>query len=365
MTRVLGGSMAPQVREIVETFPELLSLARGSGDIHVSRIQNAPSASSEDLIFVATPLLLKEALKSKSQAWVVAPDLLSKVPANVGCVVQSSNVPLAMALVSKRFFPQTLGHQAISGSKIHDWARVSESATIGENCIIGPGAVVGDGCRIGDRAIIGANAVVEANVVIGKDSYIHPLVFIAHSCEVGERCEIMPHTTIGGEGFGYAQDKAFNHTRITHYGRVIIENDVHIGSGVQIDRGTFDDSVIGAGTKIDNHCHFGHNIRIGKNTLITGGFIAAGSVSVGSYSVFGGRTTVSGHLSLGDKVKVGGMSGITKSITEPGEYAGFPLQDLKSSMRTRAAIKSLPDLIKQVRRILKHLGLESDSEKMD
>jgi UDP-3-O-[3-hydroxymyristoyl] glucosamine N-acyltransferase len=77
--------------------------------------------------------------------------------------------------------------------------------------------------------------------------------------------------------------------------------------------------------------------------------------------VFGGRTTVAGHLSVGDKVHIGGMSGITKTITTPGQYAGLPLQDLRLEMRTRASLKNLPDLVKQVRRILKHLGLESNS----
>lgn len=352
--------MSIQIQKILENFPELLTLARGSGTAEVRDLQAATTAKPDSLIFVGNTQHLKEALDSPSQHWVVAKDLESSVPERVATVLTSPNCTLAMALAAKRLFPQTKNYR-VMGENIHPRAIVSPSARVGARCIIGPGAVIGDDSVIGEDCVIGSNAVIEAGVKIGARSHIHPLAFIGHSCELGEDCEVMPHTTIGGEGFGYAQDKAFNHYRITHYGRVILEDRVHIGSGVQIDRGTFADSRIGAGTKIDNHCHFGHNIQVGKNTLITGGMITAGSTTIGSYCVFGGRTTIKGHLQIGDKVQMGALSGITKSILEPGEYAGFPVQSLKRDMRVRAAIKNLPDLAKNVRRILKHLGLESDT----
>lgn len=349
------------VRELVEKFPDLIRLERGSPD-HVLTALHAPTqASAESLIFVSGFAHLKEALNSQARAWLVGPKLLPEVPGSVPVVLSSPNVSLAMALAGKTFFPITKNRQIHSGPKIHPHARVAASVTLGENCVIGPGAAIGEHCHIGARTIIGANAVIESDARIGDDCYIHPLVFIGHSCELGHRCEIHPHSTIGSEGFGYAQDDRFNHHRITHYGRVVLEDDVHIGAGVQIDRGTFLDSRIGAGTKIDNHCHFGHNIQVGKNTLITGGMITAGSVSLGSHCVFGGRTTIAGHLEIGDRIQIGGMSGISKGISEPGEYGGFPLQPIKAEIRTRAALKELPLLVKQVRLILKHLGLDKNS----
>ncbi|NJL72351.1 MAG: hypothetical protein HC888_12625 [Candidatus Competibacteraceae bacterium] len=127
-------------------------------------------------------------------------------------------------------------------------------------------------------------------------------------------------------------------------------------------RGTFEDSRIGEGTKIDNHCHFGHNIVIGKNTLVTGGMITAGSTTIGSNCVFGGRTTIKGHLSITDKCQFAGLSGITKNIMQPGEYGGLPLQRVQDELRTRASLPYVPELRKQVSRILKHLGLDSDGD---
>lgn len=354
--------MAVQVREILENFPDLVKQARGAAHHSVAALQDPTLARAEDLIFASTPAHLADAQGTKSEAWLVHTSLADKVPASVKVVLTSNNVQLCMAYLGKKFFPQTRHHMAIEGLKVSKQAAVSASAKLGADCIVGPGAVIGDHCVIGAGTIIGANAVIEPGVKIGASCHIHPLVFVGHSCEIGDRCEVHPNTTIGSEGFGYAQDAKYASHRITHYGRVIIENDVHIGAGVQIDRGTFLDSRIGSGTKIDNHCHFGHNIVIGKNTIITGGMIVAGSVTLGSYNVYGGRTTIGGHLTIADKVQVGGLSGITKSIEKPGQYAGFPLQDLKSDMRVRASFKQIPKLIKQVRAIYKKLGLKDETE---
>jgi len=351
-----------QVREIVENFPDLVRLERGSGDHPVGGLQEPSIARSEDLIFVSSAAHLKTALTSKSAAWVVHTGLTAQVPPAVKVVLSSANVQLCMALFAKKFFPLTKNHMIVEGPRVSKSAVVSASAKIGKDCIIAPGAVIGDNCVIGDGTIIGANAVIEPFAKVGSHTHIHPLVFVGHSCEIGNHCEIKPNTTIGGEGFGYAQDKQVNHHRLTHYGRVIVEDHVHIGAGVQIDRGTFLDSRIGQQTKIDNHCHFGHNIVIGKNTVITGGMITAGSCTIGSYNVFGGRTSIAGHLTVGDRIQIGGLSGITKSVTEPGQYAGFPLQDLKNDMRTRASLKMLPKLVKQMRMVLNKLGIEADKD---
>lgn len=354
--------MTIQIRKIVENFPDLVHLSRGSDEAQVTGLKAAENAAPDSLIFVGTAEHFRAAQSSEAKTWLVSKQMLESVPASVPTVLVSPNVQLAMALIGKKFFPQTDHLQPIRGEKIHPSAQIAKSAKLGPNVIVGPGAVVGENAVVDEGCIIGANAVLEPNVKLGARTHIHPLVFIGHGCELGNDCEIKPNTTIGGEGFGYAQDKEFNHSRITHYGRVIIEDKVHIGAGVQIDRGTFLDSRIGANTKIDNHCHFGHNIQIGKNTLITGGMLVAGSVSIGSYCVIGGRTTVAGHLSIGDKVHLGGCSGVTKSVEKPGQYSGLPLQDLRSEMRTRASLKHLPEIVKQMRKVLKHLGLESSLE---
>ena len=269
--------MSVQIREIVGAFPELLALSRGPDDASVGDLQTGVTASDTSLVFAATKPQLTEALGSPARALVVTPALVAEVPDTVPTVLVAASPQLALAKVAKRFFAQTRAHIILAGSRIHDSAWVSETAHLGRDCIIGPGVVIGDDCVLGDRCIVGANSVLEPGVKLGSGTHIHPLVFLGHGCELGRDCEVQPNTSIGMEGYGYAQDEKFNHYRITHYGRVILEDDVHVGAGVQIDRGTFEDSRIGRGTKIDNHCHFGHNIRIGQNNLITAAMITAGS----------------------------------------------------------------------------------------
>jgi len=348
----------PTLSELLQKFPDLLTLARGDGNFHVARLNSFAEANPEDLIFVGSSQYLKEAISSRALSWVVPPALQPEVPTQVANLLICPNPTLAMALTAKVFFPVTAHLVPVNSEPIHPSAQIAESAKLGVGCVVGPGAVIGNNVEIGDHCVIGANSVLEPGVSVGSYTHIHPLVFIAHGCQIGAECEILPNTTLGSEGFGYAQDRQFQHSRITHYGRVVLEDRVHIGAGVQIDRGTFLDSRIGAGTKIDNHCHFGHNIQIGRNVLITGGMITAGSVTIGNNCVFGGRTTIKGHLSICDGVRTGGLSAISKSITKPGEYGGFPLQEISAEMRVRASIPKIPEMSRQIRRILKHLGLE-------
>ena len=354
--------MNVQIREIVDAFPDLLTLVRGPSDAAVGDVQTGVTASATSLVFASNPTQLREAAASPARAVVVGAALVDQVPESITTVVSTKAPQLALAKVARKFFAQTRAHIILAGSRIHDAAWVSDSAQLGRDCIIGPGAVIGDDCVLGDRCIVGANSVLEPGVKLGAGTHVHPLVFIGHGCELGRDCEVQPNTSIGMEGYGYAQDENFNHYRLTHYGRVILEDNVHVGAGVQIDRGTFEDSRIGAGTKIDNHCHFGHNIRVGRNNLITAAMITAGSTTIGNANVFGGRTTIKGHLTVGDRAQFAGICSIGKSVTEPGEYGGHPLQPLRDEMRTRASLKKLPDLVRQVRRILKHLGLEGGEE---
>jgi UDP-3-O-[3-hydroxymyristoyl] glucosamine N-acyltransferase len=355
--------MSTSIRDIVENFSELVHAVRVANQAQVDRLTAPDQADSSSLIFLTDRKHLKAALGSKSRAWVVHKSLVGQIPPEIETVLSTPNVALAMASIAQKYFRPKGHHRPVGDSDIHPSAIIASSAELGAGVIVGPGAVISENVKIGSGAIVGANTVIERGAQIGERTHLHPLVFIGHSCVIGADCEIHPHTTIGTEGYGYAQDAQFNHHRITHYGKVVIEDRVHIGAGVQIDRGTFQDSFIGSGTKIDNHCHFAHNIKIGKNSLITAGMIAAGSVTIGSYCVFGGRTSIAGHLSITDRANIAGLSGITKSVTEPGEYGGFPLTSLRDALKVRVATRNLPAMLKQIKLIASRLGLDASDLK--
>lgn len=355
--------MAITVAELLNEFSSLISWSRGPKDALISNINSPLLADGESLVFIPDEAHLKLCGDSRTNVFVVQTNLISKMPTLEGkTLLMSPNPKLVMAMVGKKFFPVTLHQTPVDQHHIHPSAIISKSAKLGADIKIGPGAVIGDHVTLGSGSIIGANSVIEPRVSIGARTHIHPLVFIGHHTQIGEDCEIKSNSSIGGEGFGYAHDEKGEQYRVTHYGKVVIEDRVHIGSGVQVDRGTFADSRIGAGTKIDNHCHFGHNIEIGKNTVLTGGTLTAGSAKIGSYCVVGGRTTISGHISIADKTQIAGLSGVSKTISEPGAYGGYPLQKVKDHLKTTASMATLPALRKQVAKISKKLGLESEEE---
>jgi UDP-3-O-[3-hydroxymyristoyl] glucosamine N-acyltransferase len=351
--------MSVQLGSILDRFPDLLKLQQGTRSLPIEKLQAAHLASASDMIFVSENKHLNDAKRGQSQVWVVQTKLIESLPnPRPENLIASPNPYLAMALIAKEFFPLEIGFVPVDGIEKHPTAVIAASAKIGKNVKIGPGAVISDDCEIADSAVIGANCVLEPRVKVGSRTHIHPLVFIAQSCEIGSDCEIKPNTTIGGDGFGFAHDHKGQHHRLTHYGRVILEDRVHVGAGVQIDRGTFEDSRIGEGTKLDNHSHFGHNVRIGKNSILVAGQLIAGSVSIGSNCIFGGRVSVAGHISVTDNVQLMACTAIGKSIDQPGQYGGLPVQSYGDEMRTRATLPFLPKLKKQVQRILKKLEME-------
>ena len=352
--------MTVRVSDIIEGFPKLLRLVRGDAHVELSR-PRAPSAPQPGcIVFLNQRKLIEDAVAGQAAVIVVSDaDADDEALQDARQTVLASPSPeLALALVAQTFFPVSVDKQGFDGNRIHPSAVLSESASIADDAVIGPNAVIGANVRIGAACIIGANTTVEADTVIGDGSHIHGNVFIAHGTQIGRHCEIHPTTSLGTEGYGYAHDEQFNHYRHVHYGRLIIEDDVHVGAGVTIDRGHFADSVIGRGTKIDNHCHLAHNIQVGKNCLMVSDFIAAGTVVIGDNNVFGGRTGISDHVTIGDNMQFTALTSIFKDINEPGKaFGGHPVQPVNDYLKSSASIARLPSIRKNVARIMRKLGM--------
>lgn len=344
---------------ILELFPELVSLCQGDPKLSANSPASIKDILPESLIFVpGDEKILKMALESQASLLVIPEKFKSSIDENIKgkCVFTTTNNYLAMAKINSHFFPVNELERDQQSEKIHPSAIISESATLGENVIVGPNAVISAGVSIGNNCIIGANATIDTNAQLGNHCHIHPNAFIGHRVVLGKHCEVQPNSTLGSEGYGYAHDKSGNHYRIPHYGTLIIEDDVHIGAGVQVDRGTFDDCRIGAGTKIDNYCHVGHNNILGKNCLITAGFISAGSVTIGDNCIFAGRCTVNGHISITSNCIFAPFSAVSNNVTKPGKYGGYPLVSYGDHMRVHASIAQLPKLRKTVSEIKRQLA---------
>ena len=357
--------MAVSAEKLLKDFDDLILHVCGPRDI----VAEGPSSQTEllkgSIVFIGEKERLKPALNSQASIIVANPQWAEDFPKELSdkVLLSSKNTYLAMALVNSKYFSLPFLGQAFEKEKIDPRAQVHPSAELGENTIVGPGAVILQNVVIGPNSFIGANAVIEPNVVIGENTYIHPQVYIGHSTRIGNRVEIKPNSTIGSDGYGYAHDEKGNHYKIPHYGKLIIEDDVHIGANVSIDRGTFESAQIGKGTKIDNHCHFGHNMKIGENCLITAGFMSAGSSQVGNNNVFGGRVSINGHIKVCDNVQVGPLSGVVSDVTKPGAYMGFPLSPFKDALKVQASIPKLPELRKNLAKVMSKLGIKKDNQK--
>ncbi len=352
--------MTVRISKIIEKFPKLLRLLRGDAETEVSGPCPPSAPEAGCVLFLNERRLIQDAVRSPASVLVVS-DADADDAALEGAsqtLLRSPGPELALALVARAFFPVTVHGQGFDGSRIHPSAVISESASISEDTIVGPNAVIGSNVRIGAACIIGANTSLEAHVVIGDGSHIHANVFIAHATVIGKNCEIHPMTSLGTDGYGYAHDEQFNHYRHVHYGRLVIEDDVHVGSCVAIDRGHFGDSVIGRGTKIDNDCHLAHNIRIGENCLITANFIAAGTVTIGNNNVFGGSVGIVDHVTVGDNMQFAARTAIFKDINEPGRaFGGHPIQPVNEYLKSYASIPHLPSIRKNLARIMRKLGM--------
>jgi len=224
-------------------------------------------------------------------------------------------------------------------SGLHNGAQVDPTAKLEDGVYVGAAAVVGAGAEIGAGTQIMPGAVVGPGVTIGRDCFIGTNVSVEKAL-IGNRVRLSPNVVIGSDGFGYAMGLD-GHKKIPQIGRVIIQDEVEIGSGTTVDRGAMDDTVIGEGTKIDNLVQIGHNCHIGRNCVIVGMVGLSGSTVLEDFVVLGGQVGTAGHLTIGAGSMVAARSGIKDDLPAGGVYGGAPAKPVKEWMREVAAVSLL------------------------
>jgi UDP-3-O-[3-hydroxymyristoyl] glucosamine N-acyltransferase len=168
---------------------------------------------------------------------------------------------------------------------------------------------------------------------------------------LGARVSVHAGARLGSDGFGYVFRNG-GHDKIPHIGRCIVEDDVEIGANTTIDRGSFDDTVIGAGTKIDNLVHIAHNVRIGRLCLIMAQVGVAGSTRIGDGVVLAGQAGIAGHVTIGDGARVAAQAGVFGDVPAGETWSGYPARPHRQSLRASAALLKLADIIKKLERIV-------------
>ncbi|HPM39538.1 MAG TPA: UDP-3-O-(3-hydroxymyristoyl)glucosamine N-acyltransferase [Bacteroidales bacterium] len=220
---------------------------------------------------------------------------------------------------------------------------------------IHPSAEIGEGTIIQPLVFIGPN------VKIGKNCIIHPNVTIHANTIIGNNVIINSGSVIGGEAF-YFKRRPDYLDKLEGCGRVVIEDDVEIGSCCTIDRGVSSDTIIGKGTKLDNLIQVGHDTIIGKNCLIAAQAGIAGVVNMEDNVILWGQVGVQKDLTIGKGAIILGQSGVAKSIEGGKVYFGSPAREASDKMREIALLKKLPELFDAVNKLMKNHGISSELE---
>ena len=291
------------------------------------------AAGPDAVSFIDNRRYVEEFERSNAGAIVLAPDLVGRAPASAALLI-SDDPYRAFALIAQAFYPPEHGSPEISRH-----AHIDPTAKLGSGVRVDPGAVVGPGAEIGDGTLVGANAVIAPGVVVGKNCVVGSNVTLAY-CLIGEAVLIHPGVRVGQDGFGFAPG-AGGHQKVPQLGRVLIGDGVEIGANSAIDRGAGPDTVIGAGTKIDNLVHIAHNVEIGGNCLIAGQVGTSGSVRLDDFVMIGGQAGIGGHLHIGPGARIAAQSGVTKDVPAGQTVVGFPAEEAKGFWRKLARLNRL------------------------
>ena len=238
-------------------------------------------------------------------------------------------------------------------------AFVHPSAVVGGGASIFPFASVGEKTVIGARCRIHGGAVVGRRCELGDDVTLHPGAVLYDDTVVGHRVTIHANSVIGADGFGYRLHEG-KHVKVPQLGHVEIGDDVEIGACTTIDRGTFEATRIGAGTKIDNLVQIAHNCQVGRHNLFISQMGIAGSSSTGDYVVIAGQAGITDHVHIGDGAIIGAKAGVTKDVPAGQRTLGAPATPERDQKRILMTLERLPEMRKELRRILQHLGLAEE-----
>jgi UDP-3-O-[3-hydroxymyristoyl] glucosamine N-acyltransferase len=320
----------------------------GDGDLPIANARPLGEAEPGDITFIEGDRHLGAWHACKASA-AVAP---ASVPVNGRPLIRVAD-PL-MAFV--RIVQHLRGRPAAAGGVIDPTAQVHPTATLGPGVSVGPFAVVGEGAELGANVALHTGVVVGRGCRIGRDAVLYPRVVLYDDCILGDRVVIHAGAVIGADGFGYRFQDG-RHVKIPQLGWVELGDDVEIGAGATIDRGTFGATRVGAGTKIDNLVMIGHNCQIGRHNVLAAQVGIAGSCTTGDYVVMAGQVGIADHLHIGDRVTVGAQSGVMKDLPADTTVLGYPARPEVDQKRQYVLLERLPEMRKDLKRIKSHLGL--------
>jgi len=327
------------------TVSEIAALSRAQAsagaqlDRHITNIAPLDLAGPRDLTFLDNAKYVDDLRTTHAGACLLTDQFDRYAPAHVAAL-RIDKPYRALVLVAKALFPQSVrpsslfeASEAAPGASVHPTARIENYVTID------PGAVIGPRAEIGTRSVVAAGAVIGPEVRIGRDCAIGASATIVHAL-IGDRVIIHTGCRIGQDGYGYL-DGSKGREKIPQLGRVIIQDDCEIGANTTIDRGSFRDTMIGEGTKIDNQVQIGHNVVVGRHCILVAQVGISGSVTLGDYVVLGGKVGVADHIEIGERAMVAAGGHVLSNIPGGARWGGYPAGPWRRFLRGVALTRRL------------------------
>lgn len=325
----------------------------GNGAMEIESAATLDSAGPGQITFLSNPKYAPRVKTTRAAALLVA----EQVETNACQIITPDPYYAFMQAVVLLH-----GHRQHPQTGISPQAALAKSARIGQNCnihafsVISENAVIGDNCQIYSGVFVGPNA------TIGSDCVLYPNAVIYDGCRIGDRVIIQSNASVGQDGYGFATHKGAHH-KIPQIGIVELRDDVEIGSNCVIERGTLDNTVIGAGSKIGDSVAIGHATKIGPHCLLVPQAGIAGSAVIGHHCVIGGQVGVVGHIKIGNRVTIGAQAAVINDVPDGATILGAPAIDANKAKRAYALIETLPEMRQKLRKLDKQLHRLTDDKK--
>lgn len=313
----------------------------GDGSVTVRAVGPLDRAHGDALSFLVNTRYAEEFTRSVAGV-VLVPEGAELPAAGPKTRIAVPDPQRAMAVALGVLFPPLRAPAGVDPT-----ARLGRGCRLGHEVSIGPNVVLEGGVELGDRVALGAGVHLGSGVTVGADSMLDANVVCYPGTRLGARVVVKAGAVIGGTGFGYLSGRQ-GHLLIPHVGGCVVGDDVHIGSNSCVDRGSVDDTTIGAGTRIDNQVHVGHNARLGERCLVMGGVVIAGSARIGNDVVLAGHVAIGGHFRVGDRARVGAKAGVISEVPDGADVSGFPARPHRDVLRAQAALYRLAPLVNEL-----------------
>ncbi len=318
---------------------------RGDKDKDINGLATLQEAGPDQISFLANPQYRKFLTDTQAAAVLLKP---ADADSFAGNALLVPDPYLAYARISHLFDPKP---KAAAG--IHPTAVIADDAVVDPAASIGAFAIVESGARVAAQVTVGAHCFIGARCEIGEGGWLAPRVTLYHDVRIGKRVVIQSGAVLGGEGFGFANEKGV-WQKIAQIGGVSIGDDVEIGVNTAIDRGALADTRIGNGVKLDNQIQIAHNVQIGDHTAMAACVGISGSTKIGKHCMLAGGVGLVGHIEICDGVFITGMTMVTHSITEPGSYSsGTAMQPAAEWRKSAARLRKIDDMARRLQKLEK------------